>query len=447
MIPIFTYAKGVLEAHEGEVVSEFPLTLTVNGRELATLVSSPHALNFLVAGFLRLQGFVSSLDDFEMFSVCQDFGAANVRIKGELPERLKPVLTSGCGTGISFSMPSSLPAMAVAREYTPAQVFALMELLGREADRYRSHGGIHSAAVGDGERMLLYAEDLGRHNTLDRIAGEALFKGVDLAGLMLVTSGRVSTEMAAKAAQLGISLIASRTSPTDMAVKLCNDAGITLIGYLRGGRFQVYCHQQRLLLPLPKLAGITGVILAGGNSSRMGRNKALLDFKGRPLIETVYRTMAELFAEVVVVTNSPEEYAFLPCPKIPDIFVGGGSMAGIHAGLTWSRTPRIFVAACDMPYLDGGVIRGLAGLLGDEPVLVPETDGGLEPLHAFYSKAALPALEEVLAVDRKKIIDLLLVMGAKVVPAAEVARLSPGFASFRNVNSPEEYGSLEQSEG
>ncbi|HZV80979.1 MAG TPA: formate dehydrogenase accessory sulfurtransferase FdhD [Geobacteraceae bacterium] len=442
MIPIHTYAKGVLEEHEGEVVSEFPLALTVNGRELATLVASPHALNFLVAGFLRLQGFVSSLDDFEMFSVCQDFGAANVRIKGELPERLRPVLTSGCGTGISFSMPVSLPATTVARGYTPDQVFALMELLGRESDRYRSHGGIHSAAVGDGERMLLYAEDLGRHNTLDRIAGEALFKGIELEGLMLVTSGRVSTEMAAKAAQLGISLIASRTSPTDMAVKLCNDAGITLIGYLRGGRFQVYSHHQRLVLPQPKISGVTGVILAGGKSTRMGSNKALLAFRGRPLIETVYRTMAELFAEVVVVTNTPEEYAFLPCPKIPDVFIGGGSMAGIHAGLSWSSNPRVFVVACDMPFLDGGVIRGLAGLLGDESVLVPETDGGLEPLHAFYAKGALQALEEVLTADRKKIIDLLLDMGARVVPAEQVAQLSPGFDSFRNINSPEEYSRL-----
>src|SRR5512145_1980260 len=232
MIPIHTYVKGVLEAHEGEVVNEFPLTLTVNGRELATLVSSPHSLNFLVAGFLRLQGFVSSLEDFEMFSVCQDFGAANVRIKGELPERLKPVLTSGCGTGISFSMPVSLPPTAVKREYAPEQVFALMEMLGREADRYRSHGGIHSAAVGDGERMILYAEDLGRHNTLDRIAGEALLKGIDLSDMMLVTSGRISTEMAAKAALLGICLLASRTSPTDMAVRLCEESGVTLIGYL-----------------------------------------------------------------------------------------------------------------------------------------------------------------------------------------------------------------------
>jgi len=442
MIPIHTYVKGVLEAHEGEVVSEFPLTLTVNGRELATLVASPHNLNFLVAGFLRLQGFVSSLDDFELFSVCQDFGAANVRIKGELPERLKPVLTSGCGTGISFSMPVSLPAVAVAREYTPAQVFALMELLGREADRYRSHGGIHSAAVGDGEQMLLYAEDLGRHNTLDRIAGEALFKGVPLEGLMLVTSGRVSTEMAAKAAQLGISLIASRTSPTDMAVKLCNDAGITLIGYLRGGRFQVYSHYERLLLPKPTLAGITGVILAGGNSSRMGRNKALLEFRGRPLIETVYRTMAELFTEVIVVTNQPQEYDFLPCAKIPDIHEGLGSLAGIHAALAWSKNPRIFVVACDMPYLDAGLIRGLAGLLGDEAALVPESAAGLEPLHAFYARGALPRLEKALLAGRVRIIDLIEEVGARVVPAEEVARLSAGADSFLNINTPEEYSRI-----
>jgi len=442
MIPIHTYAKGLLEEHEGEVVSEFPLTLTVNGRELATLVSSPHSLNFLVAGFLRLQGFVSSLDDFEMFSVCQDFGAANVRIKGELPERLKPVLTSGCGTGISFSMPVSLPAMAVKREYAPEQVFALMELLGREADRYRSHGGIHSAAVGDGERMLLYAEDLGRHNTLDRIAGEALFKGVDLEGLMLVTSGRVSTEMAAKAAQLGISLIASRTSPTDMAVKLCKDAGITLIGYLRGGRFQVYSHHERLQLQKPRLAGITGVILAGGSSSRMGRNKALLDFRGRPLVETVYRTMANLFSEVVVVTNQPQEYDFLPCEKIPDIHGGLGSLAGIHAALAWSGNPRIFVVACDMPYLDGALIRGLAGLLGDEAALVPESDAGLEPLHAFYAKSMLPLIEKALAAGKVRIIDLIEEVGARVVPAEDVAKLSAAADPFLNINTPEEYGRL-----
>jgi FdhD protein len=438
MNKVHVYANGLLQEHDSALVAEFPLSLTVNGREIATLVASPHQLNYLVAGFLRLQGFVSKIEDFELLSVCNDFGAANVRIKGALPEKLRPVLTSGCGTGITFSTPTSL-SVSSARNYSPDQVFSLMNDLGKRADRYRTHGGIHSAAVGDGERMILYAEDLGRHNTLDRIAGEALLKGIDLHGLMLVTSGRISTEMAAKAAQLGIPLMASRTSPTDMAVRLCDESGITLIGYLRGGRFTVYSHPERLVVPPAKIDGVTGVILAGGQSIRMGRNKALLDYQGRPLIEAVFRTVSSVFSEVLVVTNTPEAFDFLPCPKIPDIYPGKGSLAGIHAALSQCRTPRIFVAACDMPYLDGETIRGLAGLLGKETVLVPETDSGLEPLHAFYSRDVLPQFEQALQDGRVKIIDLLAAIGARIVPAGEVARLSPGFASFRNVNSPEEY--------
>ena len=441
MIPIHRYSKGVLQSDEGEVVQEHPVPLVVNGREIATLVASPHELNFLVAGFLRLQGFVSSPDDFELLSVCKDFGAANVRIKGTLPEKLKPVLTSGCGTGVTFSTPRAL-AIDSGTEYSPEEVFSLMEDLGKNSERYRAHGGIHSAAVGDGQRMILYAEDLGRHNTLDRIAGEALLKGINLSGLMLVTSGRISTEMAAKSAQLGIPLIASRTSPTDMAVKLCEESGITLIGYLRASSFLLYTHPERIKLPEAKIEGVTGVILAGGRSSRMGKDKSLLPYNGRPLIETVYRTLSGLFKDVVVVTNSPEEYGFLPCPKIPDIHVGQGSMAGVHAGLKWSRDERIFVAACDMPHLDKELIRWLAGISTTAPALVPESEAGFEPLHAFYSKAALPSLEEAITSDRRKIIDLLEHIGAQIVPAAEVARHSPGFRSFMNLNTPEDYSDL-----
>jgi len=248
----FTYRDNCLQPVRTGVVSEFPVQLIVNGREIATLIGSPHDLRFLVAGFLRLQGFVSALSDFEMFSVCEEFGTANVRIKSELPERLKPVLTSGCGTGISFSMPTAiLPKVAIMEDKVqPAHIFSLMEDLAIKADHYRSHGGIHSAAIGRSGNLLLYAEDLGRHNTFDRIAGEALFKGIELTGAELVTSGRVSTEMVAKAALMGIKLIASRTSPTDMAVKLCEQAGICLVGYVRGGSFNVYSQPEVIEAPV-----------------------------------------------------------------------------------------------------------------------------------------------------------------------------------------------------
>jgi len=124
-----------------------------------------------------------------------------------------------------------------------------MEELSRHAAGYRNHGGIHSSAVGDADgNLVLFAEDIGRHNTLDRIAGEALLKGIDLEGKLLVTSGRVSTEMVAKSSRLGISLIASRTSPTDLAVRICDEAGIVLSVYVRGGRFNVYCGAERLAI-------------------------------------------------------------------------------------------------------------------------------------------------------------------------------------------------------
>jgi len=244
------YRHGQLMPQQTGIVAEFPLTLQVNGRELATLVASSHELRFLVAGFLRLQGFVERIDDFDLLAVCEEFGVANVRIKKELPERLKPVLTSGCGTGITFSLEQSSGAAVAAVPVSPEALFRLMDELARRADQYKSHGGIHSAAVGDLQgQLVLYAEDIGRHNTLDRIAGEALFRQQDLSGMLLATSGRVSAEMALKGARLGVACIASRTSPTDMAVTICRQAGITLIGYLRGEQFTVYSGVERLELP------------------------------------------------------------------------------------------------------------------------------------------------------------------------------------------------------
>ena len=156
---IHSYHNGKLSAEEVAVVREFPLRLIVNGRELATLIASPHDLRFLVAGFLRVNGFVKSVDDFEMLSVCSDMSTANVRVKGVIPEKLKPVLTSGCGTGITFSLPGSdMPARKIAPKIgslSPVDLFSLMEELARRAEQYRTHGGIHSAAVGEEGKIYL----------------------------------------------------------------------------------------------------------------------------------------------------------------------------------------------------------------------------------------------------------------------------------------------------
>lgn len=245
----------VATATERLLVQELPLRLRVNGRDLVTLVASPHQLPFLVAGFLRLQGLIATANDLLALGVCADDGLAEVQIRGVVPERLCPVLTSGCGTGIVFHGLDAAPAVAHdAVRIAPAALVALMRGMQQRAERYASHGGIHAAAVGDGERLLLHAEDLGRHNTIDRLAGEALLAGLDLRGALLVTSGRVSSEMLIKSARLGIVVVASHTSPTSLAVVAAEQAGITLIGYLRGNGFEIYTHPGRIDVPVTAAA-------------------------------------------------------------------------------------------------------------------------------------------------------------------------------------------------
>jgi FdhD protein len=443
---IHRYQGGKLEPAVRPLVAEYPLQLTINGRTLATLIASPHQLNFLVLGFLKLQGIINSLDDVRCLGVCSEQGAARVEIRGEAPQGLRPTLTSGCGTGISFSLElPPEPRHPGAETYPVTAVFQLMQHLAQQAELYSRHGGLHSAAVGNrAGRLLLYAEDLGRHNTLDRIAGEALFKGLNLRGSMLVSSGRISTEMVAKAARIGIGLIASRTSPTEVAVKLAHQAGITLIGYLRGERCEIYTHPTRLAIP--NAAGLipatSGVILAGGESRRMGSDKSLLPLDGERFIERSFQLMASLFEEVLIVTNSPELYADIPCRKVPDIYRGKGALAGIHAGLYHASQPRIFVVACDMPYLEPALIRYLCHENPAADVHIPRNSCGLEPLQARYRKSCLPAMETVLTNPGPRIIDFFPAVAVTELPSEIWQRFDPQGRSFHNINTPQDYFNL-----
>jgi FdhD protein len=122
----------------------------------------------------------------------------------------------------------------------------MMREMAKLSRRYGRHGGIHSAAASDGERILFQGEDIGRHNRIDRLDGQAVLSGEDLAGKMILTSGRISSEMAAKSASLGVAVIASRTSPTDMAVRICEETGIGLVGYVRTTTFRIATCPERI---------------------------------------------------------------------------------------------------------------------------------------------------------------------------------------------------------
>ena len=188
-----------------------------------------------------------------------------------------------------------------------------------------------------------------------------------------------------------------------------------------------------------KLSGITGVILAGGRSSRMGSNKALLPYREGLFIEAIHRQLSNLFPEVLLVTDTPEQYDFLPCRKVGDIHPGMGALAGLHSGLSHGSTEHIFAVACDMPYLSELLIRHLAQQANSRGVVIPESPGGLEPLHAVYGKGCLPAMEAALDAGEQRIVSFFGQVPVQRITAAEMAYADPNLDSFRNINTPDEY--------
>ena len=199
---------------------------------------------------------------------------------------------------------------------------------------------------------------------------------------------------------------------------------------------------RRLIAP----GGITGVILAGGVSSRMGSNKALLPYRGGRFIESIHRLLGELFDDVLLITNTPEQYDFLPCRKAGDLYPGMGTLAGLHAGLQQSVTPYIFAVACDMPYLNPDLIAMLAGFRDRGDVVIPHGEKGAEPLHALYGKGCLPAMERSLDAGRRRIVSFFPEVRVWEVTPGEVARIDPGFDSFKNINTPDDYFALREEE-
>jgi molybdopterin-guanine dinucleotide biosynthesis protein A len=188
-----------------------------------------------------------------------------------------------------------------------------------------------------------------------------------------------------------------------------------------------------------KVAHVTGVILAGGNSSRMRSNKALLPVGEELFIERIYRQLSVVFHKVILVTNNPELYRFLPCHTVPDVFPGMGSLAGVHAGLLGSETPYVFATACDMPYLNISLIRLLVAGIDGQQLIIPESNEGWEPLHAVYGKRALPVMETALRGGDRKLVRCCRRLQAKVISRDTVARIDAKFLSFININTPEDY--------
>ncbi len=237
----FHVKRGRLEEVKGEVVREQPLTVHVNGERFLTLLCSPFQLEALVVGYLWMEKVVEDLGEISRLDISEVDGRADVTLSHPVELPTERILTSGCGGGITFRIdPRLFPRLQSSLRVAPRQLSARLKELFERATHYQASRGIHGAALADGDRLLVTAEDVGRHNAVDKVKGEALLRGIETVDRVLLSTGRISSEMLLKAARMCVPVVASRTSPTEMAVGLAEQLGITVIGYLRPDSLNLY---------------------------------------------------------------------------------------------------------------------------------------------------------------------------------------------------------------
>ncbi|HVQ74763.1 MAG TPA: formate dehydrogenase accessory sulfurtransferase FdhD [Candidatus Binatia bacterium] len=234
-------ARGRAEEVKGEVVREQPLSIHVNGTRFITLLCSPFQLEALVLGYLWMEMVIGALDEVASLQVSEVDGRAEVWLHRPVELPTERILTSGCGGGITFRVdPRWFTPLGGGPRVAPAQLSDQIKELFGAATHYQASRGIHGAALSDGERLLIVAEDVGRHNAVDKVKGEALRRDIPTAGRILLSTGRVSSEMLLKAVRMGVPVVASRTSPTEMAVSLAEQLGVTVVGYVRPDSMNLY---------------------------------------------------------------------------------------------------------------------------------------------------------------------------------------------------------------
>ena len=264
-------AKEVL----GAVIGESRWVLYVNDVEVVTFLTTPRDLHHLALGFLVSENLIAGLDEIaslrvneaadraywyipslgvnetRAMPVCAE-GVASIQVRLTRDDfRVPPhrVLTSGCGGGVTFNdLSSQQTPLASKRTVRATQLFAMMDALYARGKLYRETRGVHTSALTDGEKILAIAEDVGRHNTLDKIYGDCLMRGLATRDRILLSTGRISSEIMTKAAKMQVPIIVSRTSPTSLALELARAWNIALIGYLRADEMRVYSGIERVLV-------------------------------------------------------------------------------------------------------------------------------------------------------------------------------------------------------
>lgn len=254
---IFRYSNEHFAKKEDLVVVEHPVTIKINDQEFATIVCSPEYIEDMVVGFLASEGVIPKYEDIKDIRVQEELGIVHIKTAKMYPyyEKLlnKRYISSCCGMsrqGFVFAN-DALTAKKTTEinvRLTPADCFSLMLQLDQSADVFHQTGGVHNAALCESSGILLARTDIGRHNALDKIYGHCLKNTIPVRDKVIVFSGRISSEILLKVAKIGCEMVLSKSAPTELALTLAEELGITIIGFIRDNSFNLYTHPERIIM-------------------------------------------------------------------------------------------------------------------------------------------------------------------------------------------------------
>jgi FdhD protein len=252
--PVVRITEGVRSDVEDLVVKEAPLTIVLDNQELVTMLCSPIDLKHLAIGFLFSEGFLKSKEEIKKVVVDDRKGIAWVETKegkGVDADVLnKRLITSGCGRGASFySLADAQVGIKIESRFRmlSKDVLALVAQFQHGSELHRITHGVHSAALCNAQKIVMFADDIGRHNAIDKVIGRCILTDVPAENHGLIFSGRISSEMLLKAARRGFPVVISVASPTNVAVRMANDMGMTVMGMVRGKRLNIYSGAWRIV--------------------------------------------------------------------------------------------------------------------------------------------------------------------------------------------------------
>jgi FdhD protein len=251
-------AGGTRSPVTGTIVDEAVVSIFANGQEIATMMATPRDQEYLAVGYLFTEGLIDRPEDVLNVSLAPNRSCVDVLLaKKEIALPPRRVLTSGCGKGVTYStygdvtapQPGGAPRLeplSSELRISPTQLQSWMQAMQRASHLHQEAGGIHAAGLASFEGLIIVMEDIGRHNTLDKLAGYCLLNGIDPAHHVLLTTGRISSEMINKSLRMQLPVVASLTSPTWLSVERANVYNLTLVGYVRRRGIRVYTHPERI---------------------------------------------------------------------------------------------------------------------------------------------------------------------------------------------------------